>query len=43
MYFRGIDTEGIPFPNSFFNPISASADAAPLAGAGATRETPRIA
>ena len=45
MNFFGIVILGIaiPFPNSFFNPISSSADAAPVANAGATFETPRIA
>ena len=33
----------IPFPNSFFIPISPSAVAAPVAIAGATFETPFIA
>ena len=40
MNFLGIV---IPFPNSFFIPISPSADAAPVASARATLETPRIA
>ena len=39
----GIVTEGTPFPNNFFNPISPSAEAAPVANAGATLETPFIA
>ena len=43
MNFLGIVTEGIPFPNNFFKLISLSADAAPVASAGATLETPRIA
>ena len=40
MNLRGIV---IRFPNSFFNAISPSADAAPVASAGATWETPLIA
>ena len=40
IYLRGIV---IPWPNSFFDPISPSAEAAPVGNAGATFETPRIA